>query len=331
MIWLQFLATALVIVMAGSRLARYGDVLGEKSGLGRSWIGVVLLAATTSLPELVAGFGATAVSPLPDIAVGNVLGACMFNLLILSVMDAINPEPIGARAHQGHALYIGFGLLLLGVAGLGLLAGARTPEFAGVGLYSPLLIALYFVAMRVIFAHEKHRRARESQEVAEELQYGEITMRSAALRYAGAAAIVVAAALWLPQIGAELARQTGLGEAFVGSLFIAVATSLPEIVVSVTAVRIGAIDLGIGNVLGSIMFNLLILGLDDVFYRQGPLLADVNRTHSVTILSVMTMSALFLIGLTYRVMTKRYAVTWDTGAIAAVYVTAVGLVYALSG
>ena len=331
MIWLQFLATALVIVLAGSRLARYGDVLGEKSGLGRSWIGVVLLAATTSLPELVAGFGATAVSPLPDIAVGNVLGACMFNLLILSVMDAINPEPIGARAHQGHALYIGFGLLLLGVAGLGLLAGARTPEFAGVGLYSPLLIALYFVAMRVIFAHEKQRRARESQEVAEELQYGAITMRSAALRYAGAAAIVVVAALWLPQVGAELARQTGLGEAFVGSLFIAVATSLPEIVVSVTAVRIGAIDLGIGNVLGSIMFNLLILGLDDVFYRQGPLLADVNRTHSVTILSVMTMSALFLIGLTYRVMTKRYAVTWDTGAIAAVYVTAVGLVYALSG
>lgn len=330
MIWLQFLATALVIVLAGSRLARYGDVLGEKSGLGRSWIGVVLLAATTSLPELVAGFGATAVSPLPDIAVGNVLGACMFNLLILSVMDAINPEPIGARAHQGHALYIGFGLLLLGVAGLGLLAGARTPVFAGVGLYSPLLIVLYFVAMRVIFAHEKHRRARESQEVAEELQYGAITMRSAALRYAGAAAIVVAAALWLPQVGAELARQTRLGEAFVGSLFIAVATSLPEIVVSLTAVRIGAIDLGIGNVLGSIMFNLLILGLDDLFYRQGPLLADVNQTHSVTILAVVTMSALFLIGLTYRVMTKRYAVTWDTGAIAAVYVMAVGLVYALS-
>ena len=51
MIWLQFLATALVIVFAGVRLARYGDVLGEKTGLGRSWVGVVLLAATTSLPE----------------------------------------------------------------------------------------------------------------------------------------------------------------------------------------------------------------------------------------------------------------------------------------
>ena len=74
MIGLQFLATALVIVVAGVRLARYGDVLGEKTGLGRSWIGVVLLAATTSLPELFTGFGATALAALPDIALGDVLG-----------------------------------------------------------------------------------------------------------------------------------------------------------------------------------------------------------------------------------------------------------------
>jgi len=331
MIWIQFLAAAFVIVFAGVRLARYGDVLGEKIGMGRTWVGVVLLAATTSLPELFAGFGATALSSLPDIAVGNVLGACMFNLLILSAMDAINPEPIRARAHQGHALSIGFGLLLLGVAGMGLIGGARLPSFGSVGLYTPVLIAVYFVAMRVIFASERDRRVRESQEVAEELRYAEITVRSATVQYAGAAVLVVGAALWLPQLGAELARQTGLGEAFVGGLFIAVATSLPEIVVSLTAVRIGAIDLGIGNVLGSIMFNLLILGLDDLFYRQGPLLANVDGIHSVTILAVVMMNALFLIGLTYRVMTKRFVVTWDTGAMAAVYVTAVGLAYVLRG
>jgi cation:H+ antiporter len=331
MIWLQFLAAAVVIVLAGSRLARYGDMLGEKTGLGRSWIGVVLLAATTSLPELVAGFGATALFPLPDLAVGNVLGACMFNLLILSVMDAVNPEPIGARALHGHALSIGFGLLLLGIAGLGLIAGAAMPSMGWVGLYSPMLIAVYFVAMRVIFMHERQLRARETREVAEELHYAGISVRAAGLRYAGAAALVVSAALWLPGLGAELARQTGLGEAFVGSVFMAITTSLPEIVVSLAAVRLGAIDLGIGNVLGSIMFNLLILGLDDVFYRQGPLLAAADASHGVTIIAIVTMNALFLIGLTYRVMTKRFVVTWDTGAMAVVYAIAVGLVYLLKG
>ena len=331
MIWLQFLVTALVIVFAGGYLVRYGDILGEKIGLGRSWVGVVLLAATTSLPELFTGFGATALSALPDIAVGDVLGSCMFNLLILSFMDAIQPEPISARAHQGHALSIGFGLLLLGVAGLSLLAGTHLPALGWIGLYSPALIGLYFVAMRVIFTHERTRRARETQEVAQQLHYGEVTVRAAALRYGGAAVFVVGAALWLPQIGAELARQTGLGDAFVGGLFIAITTSLPEIAVSIAAVRIGALDLAIGNVLGSNLFNLLVLGLDDVFYRQGPLLSEVDASHSVAILAIVTMNALFLIGLTYRVMTKRFAVTWDTGAIAVVYVAAIGLTYLLGG
>ena len=116
-----------------------------------------------------------------------------------------------------------------------------------------------------------------------------------------------------------------------GSLFIAITTSLPEIVVSLAAVRIGAIDLGIGNVLGSNLFTLLILGLDDVFYRQGSLLVAADASRSVAILAVVTMNALFLIGLTYRVMTKRFAIAWDTGAMAAVYVTAVGVAYLLRG
>ena len=329
MIWLQFLGTALVIVLAGLRLARYGDVLGEKSGLGRSWIGLVLVAATTSLPELFTGFGATALAPLPNIAVGDVLGSCMFNLLILSFMDAVQPEPLSTRAHQGHALSIGFGLVLIGIAGLGLLGNSRFPALGWIGLSSPALIVVYLVSMRVIFTHERQRRARETQEVAEELHYAAIPMRKAALHYAGAAVFVVGAALWLPRLGAELARQTGLGEAFVGSLFIAITTSLPEIVVSLAAVRIGAIDLGIANVLGSNLFNLLVLALDDVFYLQAPLLSAVDASHGVAILGVVIMNALFLIGLTYRVMTKQFAVAWDTGTMAAVYVSAVVLAYVL--
>lgn len=331
MIWIQFLAVALVIVFAGVRLARYGDVLGEKTGMGRSWIGVVLLAATTSLPELFTGFGATALAPLPNIALGDVFGSCMFNLLILSMMDAIQPEPLSARAHQGHALSIGFGLLLIGVAGVGLIADRQMPAFGWVGLYSIALIVLYFVAMRVIFAHEQHRLAHAAREVAEELQYKDIPLRSAVVHYGLAAVAVVAAALWLPRLGAQLAIETGLGDAFVGSLFIAITTSLPEIVVSVTAVRIGALDLGVGNVLGSNLFNLLILGLDDVFYQQGTLMADAAASHSISMVAIVLMNALFLIGLTYKVMTKRFVVTWDTGAIAGVYGVAVILSYLLRG
>lgn len=331
MTWILFLGVSVVIVAAGTKLARYGDVLGEKTGLGRSWIGVVLLAATTSLPELFTGFGATALTAHPDIAAGDVLGSCMFNLLILSLMDAVQPEPLSARAHQGHALSIGFGLLLMAAVGIGLSGGSRVPALGSIGVTTPVVILLYFVAMRSVFVHERRRRARELAEVAEQLEYGDVPTRVAVTRYAIAAAFVVGAALWLPRIGAQLATETGLGEAFVGSLFIAVTTSLPEIAVSLTAVRIGALDLGIGNVLGSNLFNLLILGLDDLFYTPGPLLADADPSHIVSVLAVIMMNALFLIGLTERALTKRFVVAWDTGAIAAVYVAAVTLVFVLRG
>jgi cation:H+ antiporter len=99
------------------------------------------------------------------------------------------------------------------------------------------------------------------------------------------------------------------------------------IVVSLAAMRMGAVDLGIANVLGSNLFNLLILALDDVFYRRGPLMVEAGPSHSVFIVAIVMMNGLFLIGLTYKVMTKRFVVAWDTGAIAAVYAIAVALSY----
>ena len=98
-----------------------------------------------------------------------------------------------------------------------------------------------------------------------------------------------------------------------------------------SAKSIAALDLGIGNVLGSNLFNLLILGLDDVFYRPGPLMADAGAGHSITVVAIVMMNALFLIGLTYKVLTKRFLVTWDSAAIGGVYALAVVLSYLLRG
>jgi cation:H+ antiporter len=74
----------------------------------------------------------------------------------------------------------------------------------------------------------------------------------------------------------------------------------------------------------------LILGLDDVWYRAGPLLGSVEAAHAVALGSIVTMNGLFLTGLTFRVVTKRFAVAWDTAAIAAVYTVAVALTYVLN-
>jgi cation:H+ antiporter len=318
--WLLLLSLSAVIIWAGRYLARYGDMLAEKTGMGRTWIGAVLVAATTSLPELFAGVGAAGVFRLPEIAVGDVLGSCMFNLLILSMMDAIGGKaPISARMSRGHALAIGFGCVLSGVAGISLTAGTRLWAVGWVGVSTPVLIAVYLLAMRVTFRYEQRRLEAQAEQVAAALHYAEVPLRAVWLRYAVSAAVVVSAAVFLPRTGEAIARETGLEQSFVGTLFIGVATSLPEVVVSITAMRLGAVDLAVGNVLGSNLFNMFILGLDDVLYRPGALLAAVSAQHLVAVLAVLTMNGILLAGLTFQALKKRLVVGWDALGIAAVY------------
>ena len=167
MTWVWFALTGTVIVVAGTWLARYGDVIAVRTGLGRHWVGVVLVAATTSLPELFTGFGATAVIQAPNIAIGDVLGSCLFNLLLLSFMDVVQAERLSARAHQGHALTIGCGLALTAIAGLGIAGARHWPTLGWVGAYSPLLIAGYLLSIRATFVHERRRLSEGHRAVAE--------------------------------------------------------------------------------------------------------------------------------------------------------------------
>ena len=324
--WIVLFCLAAVIVWAGSRLARYGDMIAEKTGMGRTWIGAVLVAATTSLPELFAGFGATAVFPLPEIAVGDVLGSCMFNLLILSLMDAVGGNvPLSSRVGPGHALSLGFGCITAGIVGLAIFAGPKLPAIGWIGISTPLLIFVYLVSARLTYEYERRRLQGQASEVAEALQYADTPLRKIWPPYLFFAIVVVAAAIFLPRTGESIAKSSGLDQSFVGALLIAIATSLPEISVSLAAVRFGAIDLAMGNVLGSNLFNILILALDDVWYRQGPLLAAVDSKHSIAVLAVLTMNGILLVGLTYQMLRKKMVLSWDTFAIAAVYVCAIAL------
>ncbi len=82
---------------------------------------------------------------------------------------------------------------------------------------------------------------------------------------------MVGAGVWLPFVGADLADAMGWQRSFVGSLFVACATSVPELVVTIAALRFGAVNMAIANLLGSNLFDILILAVDDIFYRKGPI------------------------------------------------------------
>jgi cation:H+ antiporter len=330
LVWLQFVALTGVILFAGTNLSRYADIIAEKTGLGRTFIGVVLLASVTSLPELITGLSSVAVFGVPDIAVGDVLGSCMFNLLILALADvAAGGQPLSARAHQGQVLTAAFGILLLGLVSLTLVAGAVVPAIGWISIASIVLLALYLLATRLIFLYERRRIAEFVREVAEEARYEHISKRRAYGMYTLYAALIVAAAGYLPHLGEQIAAMTGLGQTFVGNMFIATSTSLPEIIVSFAALRLGAVDMVYGNLLGSNLFDVAILAIDDFFYRSGPLYLSVTANHVLAALTAMVMTAIVIIGLTYRVTRKRPLpiMAWDTLSLVLMYVVAAALLY----
>lgn len=300
-IWAEFALCVLLIAVAGSRLARYGDAIAEKTGLGGTWVGLVLLATVTSLPELVTGASAVTLASAPNIAIGDALGACVLNLTILVVLDLVSRgESIYVRASQAHLLSAAFGVILMGFVGFSLLLqrdGVRWALFH-VGLYTPILVVLYFVAMRTLFRYERDQR--EAHVEATAARHRGITLRHAMIGYAAAASVVIAAGVWLPFIGVAMAEAMGWQRSFVGTIFVAFATTMPELVVSLSAFRLGALDMAISNLLGSNLFDLLIVALDDILYVKGSILADVSSVHAVSAFSAVIMTGVVMVGVFYR-------------------------------
>lgn len=306
LVWIEFCVCAILIGWAGAKLCRYADVIADKTGLSSSWIGLILLATVTSLPELVSGISAIALANVPNMAVGGVLGSCVFNLVILVVMDfMVRGESLYRRASPSHILSAGFGVILIGFVGLNVqLADKAVFHIAHIGIYAPAIIFFYIIAMRALYVHERAQVKMFVEKVAD--RYPEITLRQAYIRYALAATVVIAAGISLPISGERLAEVMGWNNTFVGTLLIAAVTSFPELAVTIAAFRIGALDMAIANLLGSNLFDIFILALEDMVFLTGPLLNHVSPLHAFSAMSAVIMSGVVIVGLVYRPVTRLF-------------------------
>lgn len=313
-IWLKFLLCVLIILVAARKVARYGDIIADKTGLGGLWVGLLFLSIVTSLPELFTGISSVALVKEPDLTIGDVFGSNVINLTILALMDVVHHNgPLLTAASSRHLLPAGLSMVLVAVGAVCVLISTRTNNDLGIGwigIYTPVLILLYLFLMRVIFKYEQ-RQSFEAPEEIEVSKYESVSLRRAYLGFAIAALFVIGAGTWLAYVGRDIAESTGWDESFVGSLFIAFTTSLPEIAVSFAALQLGAIDMCVANIIGSNMFNMVIIGVDDVFYRQGPVLAAVSESHGFTGLIVLAMTCIVMVGIASRTGRKtRFGFTW---------------------
>ncbi len=322
MVWLKFLLCFLIILFAGSKLARYGDAIAEKTGLGRLWIGLMLLALITSMPELITGVSSVALVGLPDLALGTLLGSCLFNLSILAVLDVMyRPAPLWNKASSNHMLSAGLGILLMALAAGGILTGEW---FSGltvgwVGIPSFIIVIIYLLGVRGMFRLERGQQL--SPPEATVLRYGDSSIGMVWFRFALAAVAVIGAGVWLSYVGREIAETTGWDTTFVGSLFLAISTSMPEMVVAIAALRLGAVDMAVADILGANMLDVAHIFTVDVFYTRGPVLSAVSSSHLITAAVVVVMSLLVIAGLRFRQRRKTFIViSWYSVALIGLYI-----------
>jgi cation:H+ antiporter len=295
---LGFAACAGVIIYSGTKLSFYGDKIADLTGMGKAWVGLILMASVTSLPELITGISSVAIVKEPDLAAGDIFGSCIFNLLILSVLDARIKQPLFSMVKSSHIVAAIFGIILLAIAGIAIFLAPVIPNLFWISSFTLVLFAVYLVAVWGIFKYEQAALADTAPEIASPQSPGEL--KKAIGAYALNALIVIGAAIFLPYFGEHIAESTGLSNSFFGTLFLAAATSLPELVVSLAALRMGALDMAVGNLLGSNVFNMLILGIDDVFYREGSLFRNISSAHLLSVFVTIVMTAVVGLGLLFR-------------------------------
>ena len=307
MSWLLFLVNAVAIVLAGAKLSRYGDQIAELSGLGRLWIGVVLMAAATSLPEIFTTMSAGWIDE-PDLAAGNLFGAGMSNMLTLALIDLLyRQKRVWRQAALEHTLTATLATVLTGLAAFFILLRIEVVHL-GVGLESLVLPILYVLGMRLVLRQEDMARRQRTQSTLAEESAGtrgggtsrREELRRAVIGFAIAAFVLLIAAPVLTHSAEQIARETGVSTTFIGTSLVAITTSMPELVVSIAAVRLGAFDLAVGNLFGSNAFNMAAFFFADLAYRQGSLLSTVSTTHALTGLWAIIMMNIGVMGIIYR-------------------------------
>ncbi len=333
-LWIQFIIMAILIVISGTKLSKYGDIISDRTGIGEALIGSILIALATSLPELVTSITSSLVGA-PNIAIGNVFGSNTFNLMILAVADILysTDEPIMLRMRYSNILSGLLGTLLAIIVSFSMLVGHLTNlsfGFMGVGIDSVVLILTYVLGLRLIFRYDK-KNPLDQKVVEEEEIIEKIPLKKAIIGFLISSIVIVFAGIRLSVTGDQIATMTGIDQSFIGSIMVAAATSLPELVATISAISIGAYNMALGNVFGSNIFNMIIVFFADLFYRDGYILASVDFIHVITSMIVLMMSVIAIMGLFYRSKRTVFAlkIGWDSFLIGIIYFLGVYLLFRL--
>jgi cation:H+ antiporter len=337
-----FALAAAAVWLAGSRIARYADAIGEKTGIGHALLGLVLLAGVTSLPEMAVSTTAAAAGDA-KLAVNTLLGSTAMQITILAIVDfAIGPRALTAVAPEAKVILQGaLNVLLLAIAAAGAVVGDKA--LLGVGYWAWACLIAYIGSVWLLSQAEGRQpwvpapaegNAENRPAGDEERSRGASTpstdrsLASILLRTALAAAVILVAGYILSHAGGAIADETGAGSSFVGFLM-PIATALPELSTALAAARLGFFTMAISDILGTNLINVGMIFLVDVASAGGPALNAVGSFSVFGALLGIMVTALFMAGLAERRDRTFWRMGIDSIAVLVVYSTGLVLLYSL--
>jgi cation:H+ antiporter len=289
-------------------------------------MGVFILALITSCPELVTSLTSVTAVNAPDLAAGDLVGADMFNIFAIALLGILCGKGSILTGQSKTniftlALTIVMLLVIIGFISLTHFAGLR-PVIFNVSLGSIIIGLIYIIWSYIIF----------KTGVSEEQSNSKKGITKALIsKFIISAAVIITAGIWLAHIGKAIADFYGWSEMYVGVLLIAFATTMPEFVVSLTALKLNSIHMATGNLLGSNIFNLFIIVVLDIVLRRGDFFSSVSKMNIFPAALAVLLSAIAIVSMYKKPKKKllRRYFSWDSAAIIAAFLAGHYLIFNL--
>ncbi len=321
-VWLNamiFLAAAVLVWIAGGRLAGYLDKIAVKTRMSHAFVGMLFLGGITSLPEMANVITASSMGN-PPLAINNLLGSAAINIVLLAIADAfIGRDAVSSVVAKPSTMMMGtLCLIVLVTVAMAITVGdVAIGGFPGVG--SLLICAMSIGFFAIAAGHDKRspwkvegETDRDDDNVKDRSQ---TSLRALWMRSTIAGAVIFAAGYALSRTGDALAEQTGLGSGMVGFLLIGFSTSMPELSSIIAALRLRRYEMAFGQVLGTNFVNLSLFLLADMVFTGGPVINELGPFEVVTALLGAMLTGVFLVGLLEHRNRTIFRMGYDSAAV----------------
>lgn len=283
MIFMQYLVLAALVVFLSVRLSYYVDCLDKKTSLSGAFIGGVMLAAVTSLPELFTSLTAVLVLDQPQLVQGNVLGSNIFNLCVIGgLMLFTSKQYQKTKIAKSHASTLFFCIVMYVCVLIAMVFPYEVGfDFFKVNVMSIVILIVYAINVKMM-GKDDSGDDDETIDIA-------LSVKQISIRFMLYSIALVVVSILLTQVTDKIATELQLGATVAGAIFLGVATSLPELSASINLVRMGNFNASFGNIVGSNLFNFIILCFGDVLYRKGGIYASEPQVINLIVFGIFSM------------------------------------------